>query len=46
LRTCVDEIVAAAGADFSSAGAKTTKAAVNSSAVQTDNMAAANIKAE
>jgi hypothetical protein len=42
----LDEIVAAAGADFLNVGARVMKVAVSSSAVQTDNMPAANINPE
>ncbi|MGA7560743.1 MAG: hypothetical protein WBW01_16570 [Terriglobales bacterium] len=45
-RLLVEEIVAAVGADFPSEGASATKAAVSSSAVQSDNMPAANISPE
>jgi hypothetical protein len=42
----LDEIVAAAGADFLSAGARVMKVAVSSNTVQRDNMPAANINPE
>jgi len=42
----LDEIVAALDADFWNGGARATKAAVKSSAVQSDNMPAANINPE